>query len=301
MSNITHQLPLTGLNHRQPSQQGFQAASYINEQAVRYRENQSTDLVLETKEGDKVTLSANNFSHLDAYTYDSMGVVRTESGEAAYAMSLSEITLASGKSFTFSVEGELSEEELADIGSLLKGLDGVITEMVQGDMDEAFSKAMELGTYDSVSSYEANLSYEMSYERMSATAAAVTQSVPAFDETAPEQSSLSGQVEEPAVTNGKGHKYGHYEGFDKFFAKLLDKLEQHGDKEVGLARNPINNLFQHHLDEIGDDVDSLTGDIYSTLEKAMNDIDTLIRDRMAELTGEDTEEVVAEEPVAEEE
>lgn len=253
----------------------------VREQSVKYNENLDTDLVLETKEGDKVTLSTNSYSRLDAYLYDSKGMVQTKDGTALYSESIREITLSSGQSFSFSVEGNLSEAELEDIESLLQGLDDVIYEMKQGDMFGAVDEALEMGGYDSVSSFEANISYQQSYQMSSAVAAATTQTLPAQEE-APVSNAA------PEITAPKNHKNKFFADFDKFFEKLAKQLDNHDDKLVGLAKDPIDKLFGYHLGK--EDGDDSTGSIYQVLEEAMEKIDTLIEERMNDIVPDKVED-----------
>jgi hypothetical protein len=277
MSNIANQLPQMGVSPRRNSQPDSFSSAAVREQSVNYNENLDTDLVLETKEGDKVTLSANSYSRMDAYLYDSKGMVQNEAGNALYSESIREITLASGHSFSFSVEGDLNEDELADIESLLQGLDGVIYEMKQGDMFGALDEAMGMGGYESVASFEANISYQQSYQMTSTAAAATTQTFPAREEVVG-----SGDAAKKSVPADHSDKF--FADFDKFFDKLVKQIENHDDKIIGLAKDPINKLFGHHLGK-KDDADTADS-IYAILQDAMEKIDTLIDERINETAPE---------------
>ena len=284
MNNIAHHQQ-TGLSpHRNPYA-NFQAAGYMKAQSFKAQESLQTGLVIETKEGDKITLNSNSFSQIDAFRYDSKGVVRTEGGQAYYSQSQREITLASGESFSFSVQGDLSEEELEDIEDILKGVDEVISDMKQGDMKGALHEALEMGDYDTVSAFSADIRYQVSYEMVSQTAASVTQSVPVL-----------GGGEGPKTIPPHGErgvtpeKKGPFVDFEKFFKKLMKQFEDHEEKQVGFAKDPIEKLFQHHLEEvevIEDEVDSLFG----TLEKAMDQIGSVIDEMMGRAFGEERVEV----------
>ena len=274
MSTISNRLPLTDLSNRyNPTTK--QAAAYIKEQSVNFRENLSTSLSLETRDGDRITLSSSSYAQMDAYLYDSRGIIATDSGFAAASMSQREITLASGQSFAFTVEGNLSEEELQDIESLLSGLDGIITEMKDGDMDEAFSQALKLGGYATVSNFAADIRLEQSYEMRSAITATAAGFIPETEAGAEEPSQSDDTSPATAPTTAKGHKYGHLDAFEKFFAKLADQLEKHDDKLVGIAREPIGKLFNHHQDEMDE---SKNAGLYAIIDKAMGEIDALIEE-----------------------
>ncbi len=276
MNNIAQQSQLAGLSPRQNSLPDFQSLQYAKEQSFRSSESLNTDLVIQTKDGDQVTLKSNSFSHIDAFMYDKKGVVQTEAGTAFSSQQHREITLASGQSFSFSVAGDLSEDELDDIEAILTGLDEVISEMTQGDMQGALNEALEMGDYDSVSSFAADISYRRSVEMTSYAAASATQVFPVNTADA-EANKLSTPTSDnvPGMEKFQGGN-GAIMDFDRFFNKLLKQLEAHEEKQVGFAQNPIDKLFDHHLDDLGEKKD--TGSIYSTLERAKETLDSLIED-----------------------
>ncbi len=283
MSNITGQFPLAGLSSRQNSLSDFHSTNYVKKQSFKSHESLNTGLVIQTKDGDQVTLSSNSFSEMDAFMYSNKGVVQTESGEVFYSQNQREITLASGQSFSFSVAGELSEDELEDIDALLKGLDGVISEMTQGDMSGAIGKALEMGDFDSVSSYAADIRYQRSYEMSSEVTATTTHALPAT-ENVPEQKSPAANASESSPGNhiAKGKKNSSIINFDRFLKKIVKQLEAHKEQQVSLAKNPIEKLFKHHLDEIGKNNDE-AGSIHTTLEAAMEKIDALFEEMMGKM------------------
>ncbi len=97
MNNTAIPSPFAELSSRHNSLADFRSSTYVREQSFRSHESFETGLVLQTKEGDQVTLSSNSFSQLDALTYDSKGVVKTESEISVFSQSQREIRLASGQ------------------------------------------------------------------------------------------------------------------------------------------------------------------------------------------------------------
>ncbi|MDD9302530.1 MAG: hypothetical protein HUK40_09390 [Desulfobacter sp.] len=126
-----------------------------SEHSLNSYESLDAGLTIKTREGDVVTLSSSRFSEINAREYSREGEITSQNGQSLSKYNLREITLTTGEMFSFSVEGDLSEAELADIESIVAGVDSIIGEMATGDMDDAISKAMAMGSYDSVSSYEA--------------------------------------------------------------------------------------------------------------------------------------------------
>ena len=138
-------------------QQGTAFTGRSARTGVNSYESMDAGLTIKTREGDIVTLSSSQYSEFSANEYSSQGEVRTPEGSARLSTHTREITLSSGEAFSFSVQGDLNEQELADIAAIVQGVDGIISEMVQGDMDAAVANALNMGPYDSVSMYAADI------------------------------------------------------------------------------------------------------------------------------------------------
>ncbi len=272
MNNISNQFPLMGLSSGQNSLPDFRSASYVKEQSLNTRESLDTGLVIHTKDGDQVTLTSSSFSQLDAFMYDSKGVVQTESGTALFGQNQRQISLASGQDFSFSVEGDLSEDELADIDALLKGLDGVISDMMSGDMSGAMANALSLGEFDTVSSFAADISYQYSYQMTSSVATTKTESVSGI-ENGPGNKESSAAPMIPAENKvSEKSNTSQFIDFDKFVRKLMKQLEVHDEKQVGLSKKPIEKLFNHHLDHLKEGEDHIS----RAMEKAKEKVDAFL-------------------------
>lgn len=283
MNNINNQFPLTGLSTRQNSLPDSRSAGYVKEQSFKSHENLDTDLVIHTKEGDRVTLTSNSYSRMDAYTYDSKGMAQTESGTAAFSNSYREISLASGKSFSFTIEGDLNDDELKDLDNMLKGLDGIISDVTTGDMDEAVKGALGLGGYDSFSAFSVDINYQQYVEVTSTMAATSTET-----QRIPENSNGTENGQNPTLSQLFEGEEPHSKNkpmfldFDKLFGKIIAQLDDHDEETVGFAKKPINSLFKHHLDEIKNGEDNV-GPLSQVIEKAMEKTDSFIADMMARL------------------
>ncbi|WP_028584876.1 hypothetical protein [Desulfogranum mediterraneum] len=286
MSNMAAQAPLTAVPSRHNSLSDFQTSTYVREQSFRSDERLETGLVIQTKEGDQVTLNSSSFSQMDSFLYDSKGLVQTEAGTALFSQQQREISLASGHSFSFSVAGDLNEDELKDIEAILTGLDGVIAEMGQGDISGALDSALEMGGYDSVASFTADIHYQRSSELRSERTAATSQG----------QSIQEGPFREelpsplPAEPGSQAQPpQGKNEGMPMDFAKLFHKMEQvlshHGNSQLALAKNPMNKLFQHHLDQLGEEEEQ-GASTYAALESAMEEIGSLVEELAAKTFSE---------------
>ncbi len=99
-------------------------------------------LEIQTKDGDKVVLRFN-----DSWQTKSQS---SESG--------SQFSLKSSQSFSFSLEGDLSSDEMESIGKLVKGIDELAGSFFSGNFEDLLDKAGELKLDDSqLASYSLKL------------------------------------------------------------------------------------------------------------------------------------------------
>ncbi|WP_432460258.1 DUF5610 domain-containing protein [Agarivorans sp. QJM3NY_25] len=90
---------------------------------------QSASMELETAEGDKVTIS-----------YGSQLAASYREEQSSFQASFS-----SQQQFSFSVEGDLNDDELAAIADLVKQVDKVGQQFFSGNLDQAFDQALNIG------------------------------------------------------------------------------------------------------------------------------------------------------------
>ena len=239
MSTIVNQPFATGQNALSDAQ----FSNYVRKQSLSAYESLDAGLIIKTKEGDIVTLTSNSYAEVDAFMYDSKGVLQTDSGRAMVSQNIREITLTSGESFTFSVVGDLSEEEFMDIEAIVKGIDEIISQMAAGDMDGAVSQALSMGGYDSVSMYAADITYQRSYAMTSEVQAQTITPLPET-EVLPKENTLP--------ENYRSHKKRHHSinDIDKFVKEMTKSLEKFEEKLVDKAQKPIDKLFRHHLEDV---------------------------------------------------
>ncbi len=223
------------------------------------RESMDAGLTIKTKEGDIVTLTSNTFAQLDSFQYNSRGVLNTDTGTAMVSQNHREVSLTTGERFSFSVVGDLSDEELLDIEAIVKGIDGIISEMAEGDMNGAVDKALSMGGYDSVSMYSADITHKKSYEMVSQTSAQQIETKPyESDPSLYKPASYSGDksaynTETPSLSNlfseslsPPKKKDNFLKNIDRFMEKMTKELEKHEDKLVEKAQKPLDQLFNHH-------------------------------------------------------
>lgn len=280
MNNINSQFPLTGYSRANSSPTDYRSAAYIKEQSLFAQEQLNTDLVIETKEGDKVTISSDSFAQMDSYTYNAQAMIQTPDGSAAYSESYQELTLMSGYNFSFSVEGDISDDELADINNMLKGMDEIISYMKAGDMDQAFNSALNLGDFDTFSGYSVDISYEQTYAMSSSEAAAVTEGTT----TTPVENSESSPAKKG---NHAAPHNGNAPGNDLLFERILQQMEKFDQKIAKAAQEPLNKLLSHHLEQLeGNEDPTGLADFIQQTKDGINQLFDLIDSGSAEETSE---------------
>ncbi len=218
---------------------GFSGAQVSHGQQINARESMDAGITIQTREGDLVTLNASSFAEFNSREYNSQGVVASGDGIMAASSQFREITLSTGEQFSFSVQGELSEEELADIEAIVKGVDEIIAEMSAQDMEGAMAGAVELTMqrFDTVAAYSADLSHERSYTMTRA------DSVHAYTAMAQGNDAPQG----PSLLQGGNspRELGPVEEGSRLLERLLEQLEAQEDQALEKARNPLDKLFEH--------------------------------------------------------
>jgi uncharacterized protein with GYD domain len=275
---------VSNLNSGLPEYGGYSARFGSQENYVNSYESLDAELTIETREGDVVTLSASMFSEMEAYEYNEYGAISSGNAGMQAAYHEREISLTSGEAFTFTVEGDLSEEELKDIEAIVKGIDEIIGEMAEGDMNDAIAKAMTMGTYDSVAMYEADISVAQSYEMFSETQTA------SYDRLG----RMEGAELPEAEPEEKGVK------LPNFMDQVAELLEEQEAERLARAQQPLSQLFDHHLaalEDMAEEDEELEAPeemetAYATLETFANDVNQMITDYIRDLFQDTLDQIV---------
>jgi len=228
--------------HNRAALSNNSSASSSSELYVNSYSSLDAGLTIQTREGDVVTLSTTQDSQLEAYEYSSRGIISNKDGYAGASYNVREITLSTGETFSFTVEGDLNEEELEDIESIITGVDNIIGEMMDGDMMDAVSEAMRMGYYDSISSYEADITvtsgYAMYSQEQTATTGALGQDLAAayledYDDAG---------IDDRGTTRTARNLA------NSFMDRLSALLEKQQEESLARAREPLSSLFDHYLE-----------------------------------------------------
>lgn len=142
-----------------------QASTLLLNSNYQYARASSFSFELTTAEGDKVAISVNSSR---SYTTD-YNAVATESarGDARLENMRSNFTALASSSW--SVEGDLNEDEVGAINKLLQQVDKLAVTFFEGDLDLAFDQALALG-YDAeqITDFSLQLT-QVEVQRVSAT------------------------------------------------------------------------------------------------------------------------------------
>ncbi|RLB84809.1 MAG: hypothetical protein DRH26_18865 [Deltaproteobacteria bacterium] len=228
----------TGLSQDRGNLQNTQFSGHARRQIVNVHESLDAGLTIKTREGDIVTLSSSRFAQFNASEYNSKGEIQTDSGNALLTQHTREITLATGDQFSFFVQGDLNEQELADIEAIVKGVDSIAAEVAEGDMEEAVAQAMAMGNYSSVSMYSADISYQRSYSMIEETRSVANSPLP-----------VSGSEERISRRPEHSRRPNHMNRFAEKMARFLEKQEE---KLLAKAQQPLTALFDQLQKNIAD-------------------------------------------------
>jgi hypothetical protein len=141
-----------------PVELAEQASSLLQNSNYQYAKASSFSFELMTAEGDRVTISVNsNRAYSANYTSGSAENSRVDANLAAYDSS------------SWSIAGDLNENELEAINKLLQQVDKLAVAFFDGDLDLAFNQAVALG-YDTkqITAFSLQLT-QVEVQRVSAT------------------------------------------------------------------------------------------------------------------------------------
>ncbi len=177
----------------EPSQTGVERAAMMRSLESAYHYSETMSLSLTTKEGDQVDVnfrqlytSYQSYKEFQAGEQGPTGVRYFESREALEATSFEE-------HIGFSVQGELSEEELQAIYDVFEKVDALANHFFNGDIEKAFENAVALDVdFSQIDSLSLNLTQtEMKVMQYKQAAMAEYQRAQRESAEAPEQAGMA--------------------------------------------------------------------------------------------------------------
>lgn len=279
MSSIQQQPLAAGSYQNCPSNCEPKIGAYVKKQSITASQSLSAGLTIQTKDGDLVTLNSASYFGYDALMYDSEGKIESPNANFLVKQSHSEVTLSSGESFSFMVVGDLSEQELADIEDIIKGIDEIIAEMAQGDMEEAVELAMGMGSYDTVSMYAADISYERNFQATAEIAAAekIVKPEPVPEILPSEESEIPVDIKPfPENHAPRKRRKNSIQNISGYVEKMMEKLEKHEDKQIARSKKAVDKLFDHHMKRGRRNERAQENTAFNYLEKVQKQVDKFI-------------------------
>ncbi len=138
------------VSHLPELQHLFQRPSFTantNQFQARSQTLTNTNLSVVTAEGDRVSLSAGSEVKTSIGTYTFQGFV---DGQAA-SLQTQQFSTSTQKNFHLLVEGDLNEQEQADIQEFLQSAQKILQELTTGNIQDATTTVASLGKLDTLS------------------------------------------------------------------------------------------------------------------------------------------------------
>lgn len=210
---------------------------------------ETQDVTLTTDEGDVVTISSLLQFQADYMSFDYSGMVKENGKSNALSIEAEGFKVATKNAFEITVQGDLNEEEKEDIAGVLKKLDGIMTDLVSGNLDEVVEEAVGLiDGADSISSLEAVLEF---HQRVAMERSMVAQSIggPAHRPPHPPH-----PLHPPMPEGGPDGMKSLYETASGIVAKITGQMMEileESTTEPDKLENPLKQLFAGFKDQMG--------------------------------------------------
>jgi hypothetical protein len=141
-----------------PSDIQFQQTS-TRLNALSVSAEQSAEITILTDEGDTVMLSSREQAEADLLTYEHLSCTR----QGYHRQDLQQLDFEAESEFTLAVQGDLNDQEMADIQALLQDLGGMLKAFLtgadeNGDYPEA---ANAVGRFETLSAFQADFEYRV--------------------------------------------------------------------------------------------------------------------------------------------
>ncbi|MBF0472021.1 MAG: DUF5610 domain-containing protein [Gammaproteobacteria bacterium] len=270
--NRTYELLQQGLDKLEnPAATAAAVATTALSEASSYRRSEQISLELTTREGDRVTLLVERNSGAD----ESRQLQRDENGSR---LSASNSSYAESR-LTYSVEGDLNEDERAAIDGLMKRIDKVSDRFFDGQTQAALSQAANINhNSDEIVSYSLGL----------AKSEVSTRAVSAYQSVGQLGSPVMGEEVNDTPPTEKFRKMGEY------LQELQNAMKESKMGQLFMApEESAANLFKGSLQ-----MDERFGESMARLEQQSADAMQRVNDALIDSLVKRNEERVAQEPVS---
>jgi len=185
----------------------------------------NAEISLVTADGDKITLSASSALQASHITYDYLGRIQGQALAARAEM----LQISKTSKFAVMVQGELDEDELADIKELLAAIEKTAADVFAGQSGGPLTSFAAIGELDSIASFQAELSYSREASAVRAGSLASAGQAPVGDATASADGPAEPQSAESFLNKlvkaaGRLQDEAGIDKLPKRFTQLLNKL-----------------------------------------------------------------------------
>lgn len=192
-----------------------------------FSRSESGDIQIETQEGDLVSISFNRTQSAEILAYQSV--------QGRFSVQGFEQATSASASLSFSVEGDLNQEELESINQLLTRIDKVTDKFFDGNLQAAFNKASRLGIdAEQLASFSVSLFSEET--RSIAASSSQTFVTPAPSSVAEGSPAIPGLDDDEVVAT------------THFVDELAGLLNDDAREIISEPESTISNLFNSVLD-----------------------------------------------------
>lgn len=131
---------------------------YMFSESINYGRQEASQIEINTTDGDKVVI---NFAEAFSYSSQSISAAQYNSSNSEqYMVQTSDESSNFTKGFSYSVEGEIDDDEKEALNALLSNMANVADEFFNGNVEQAFKNALNLGFDDSeIASFAMNLQH----------------------------------------------------------------------------------------------------------------------------------------------
>lgn len=200
--------------------------------AARYQQAESLSLTVQTQDGDKVSI---NFSHSSR-----LETVRGQEHTPRYSAEVFDISRSESSQYHFSIDGNLDNQEIDALQSLINDMADLSNEFFNGDLQSAFEMASQ---YDMDNSQLAAMSLRLTQTTQSA-AASQYQRVEQLDQ--PPSAKKLGHLLQDISTAAQRPELGFLENAQDLGQQLLDNLTRQ-DIRYSAAEPEKQARYDQHL------------------------------------------------------
>lgn len=210
---------------------------------------ESQDITLTTREGDTVTISSLTQLQAQYLSFDyAKGIKNQSDGQTtnqSASVMANTLEAVAKNSFQIKIEGDLNEEEKADMEKILGKLDEIMNDLVSGDIDSIMKEAMGIldGT-QTISGLDATLEFHQQISLEQQTLNRITPQGPPPGENRPPMPPPPGQLKDGL------------QALSSLVAKITDQMTElisSSNIDTSKWKEPLQQMFSGIMEQLSAD------------------------------------------------